>query len=369
MATPIVDAAPGPPEDHDLPAGEDPGAEARDDADETRSRRWVLPLVTVGLAVAALLLGGALLGYRYASRSQGPSAPPAKVPEIETNQGAGVSVEPASAMPDVLRLTKAEALEALSDLGVDTRSVTFEEQPYVGEAGRVVSQDPVRGTVDPDGVTLVLSTAATIPDLAGKDQAAAQQAIEDLGGVMQVTEAYRADKPVGSVISTSPEAGKAMTATVQVTISQKPGSVFITELETIEGGCSADQATIGSATSDNAMICSADYVSSDGEADPAAAYDLAGRVDRFTTRVGVVNADEPGTTARVRVLIDGREAFNQVVVWGKDVPIDLPTTGAARLDLVVSAPSADDDEWDGAEVGLLEPTFLGSRTAIDELDR
>lgn len=349
-------------DEEEVPAGEETAAATR------RSRRWVLPVAAVTLTLLTFVIGGALLGYRFATERNGQSQPAANIAVrgAPDARDAGAA-EPPVQMPDVLRLTRDDAVEALSDIGFDSRKLTIEERAYVGPAGRVVSQRPARGTTNPAEVVLEISTPARVPSILGLSAAQAKTKLEAIGAVVAVREVYQADKAPGSVLAVTPAVGEVATSTMTLDIGAEPYSVFLTGIDPIAGGCTGGQASVGTQTSAYALTCRAARVSATGAPTPAVAYDVAGRVDRLKATVGITNRDEPGTRARVRVLVDGNERFNQEIVWGTAAVIDIPITGASRVDLLVTEPGADDDGWNGADVTFLEPTFLGSKDAIDEL--
>ena len=89
--------------------------------------------------------------------------------------------------------------------------------------------------------------------------------------------------------------------------------------------------------------------------------------DLFTSTIGISDSDTPGTTARLRIEVDGVEKVNQIVTWGTPLPVSVVTTGGRRLDIYVSAPTSVSSSWDGANVVFLEPTLLGSPDAINKL--
>ena len=214
---------------------------------------------------------------------------------------------------------------------------------------------------------MVLSTRATVPALTGKTKAEADEALERLGAVVQIREVYKPGTTPGTVVAVEPPAGGPLRATMVLDVSAPPSSVFLTALDSIEGNCQTGTANAGATSSTNAVTCTARSLPSSSAPDPTLTYDLAGRADRFTATVGIPNDDEPGSRARVRVVVDGQERFNQVIVTGANVAIDVPISGGGRLDLYVTEPNIDDPSWDGSSAAFLDARVLGSRRNIDAL--
>ncbi len=115
--------------------------------------------------------------------------------------------------PSVVTLTLAEAEAKLKQAGLTDRQGPSEFSETVG-AGLVLEQDPEPGgRVRKDGsVTLVLSKGPdrrVVPDVAGKDVAAATKALDDLGLKVspQTTSQYSQTVATGLVLSTAPGSG------------------------------------------------------------------------------------------------------------------------------------------------------------------
>ncbi|MBP9004096.1 MAG: PASTA domain-containing protein, partial [Candidatus Hydrogenedentes bacterium] len=113
-------------------------------------------------------------------------------------------------VPDVVGLAQNDAEDALTTAGLTTGSITTQCDPMI-PAGSIVSQNPVGGTVVPNGtpVDLVVSSGSTaiVPDITGLDVTAAVNAILAEGLVPDGSVECDNVNPVGTVASQSPTAG------------------------------------------------------------------------------------------------------------------------------------------------------------------
>ena len=113
-------------------------------------------------------------------------------------------------VPDVVGLAQNDAEDALTSAGLTTGAITTQCDPVI-PAGSIVSQDPVAGTVVPNGtpVNLVVSSgpSVTVPDVTGLDVTAAVNAILAAGLTPDGSVECDNVNPVGTVASQSPIAG------------------------------------------------------------------------------------------------------------------------------------------------------------------
>ena len=139
-------------------------------------------------------------------------------------------------VPDVLGQTADAATTQLAEAGLAsaTTSVFDEEAPV----GSVVDTQPAPGdSIHKDGtVTLVVSSGPQlfpVPDLVGGTEEAARAALEEANLVLgEMTEAYDATAPVGSVVSSDPPAGEELRrdTEVDVVLSRGPQPVAVPEV-------------------------------------------------------------------------------------------------------------------------------------------
>lgn len=362
---PLPDRHPADPDAPQADNGEGDGGD--DNPTERRPRwRWALPLTAGLLAVLAVALGSALAGYRWSNSRHQPITAATSAPKgaTTTTTAAPAAAVVSVTMPDLYGLDENDAREALSDVGIDVTGLKVEKKPYVGEPGRVVGQEPTRGTSNPGPVTLVLATAATVPNVAGQPGDAAERQLSALGAAVQVESVYDAAVPVGAVVSVSPAVGQPLSEAMVLRISAQPSSVFLSSLDGDGSGCSTGAVQTGSTQSAQGLSCSARSVYEGQAPTPSAVYQVTGRVDRFTATVGIDNGEDPAATARVIVEVDGAERFNQVVRFNQTVAIDVSVTGGAQVRIFVLEVG---EESSSATVVFAEATFLGSPTAIDDL--
>ncbi|MDD3401908.1 MAG: Stk1 family PASTA domain-containing Ser/Thr kinase [Hespellia sp.] len=176
-------------------------------------------------------------------------------------------------VPDVKGKDEADAQKALEDAKLVVESATAYDDTV--EEGKVISTSPAGGTKAKEGdkVTMKVSLGAekaTVPDLRGKSQSDANEALSSAGlGTGTVTEDYSDDYAAGTVISqgTSPNKKVAKGTTVDYVISKgaKTVSVTVPNLSgKMEDGArsalSSAGLSVGDVTSDYSSTVTAGYV-------------------------------------------------------------------------------------------------------------
>lgn len=129
---------------------------------------------------------------------------------------------PPVAVPDVVGLTQAAAITALSNANLAIGVVTTQASTAVA-AGLVISQNPAAGITVAGNTAVALVVSAgppvTVPNVVGLNQGAAATLISGLGLVVgSATNALSATVPAGDVISQSPAAGTAVAVGSAVTL-------------------------------------------------------------------------------------------------------------------------------------------------------
>ena len=136
--------------------------------------------------------------------------------------------QPVVIIPNVVGLTQASAQSAITAAGLTVGVITQAYSATV-PAGSVISQNPAAGTsgLPSAAVSLVISKGAqpaTVPNVVGKTQTAAQNAITAAGlTVGIVTQVYSATVPAGSVISQNPAAGTSVLSGTVVSLVVSKG--------------------------------------------------------------------------------------------------------------------------------------------------
>ncbi len=197
IAAPILDALPP----------EDPTSIFSAVHDDEPSGRRRLPLVLMGLLIAALLGGAVLLGTQMFSSP----------PEQEV-------------VPRVVGLTLVQAEEKLTTAGLalgDTQEAASSEVPK----GRIISQSPGPLTELAPGseVDVVISVGPekrTVPFVNGQDKDKAQQTLADLGFRVRLVE-RESSEPKDTVVATDPVAGTSLNVGSLVRVFYATGPVKV----------------------------------------------------------------------------------------------------------------------------------------------
>ncbi|MCL2437819.1 MAG: Stk1 family PASTA domain-containing Ser/Thr kinase [Coriobacteriia bacterium] len=140
------------------------------------------------------------------------------------------------AIPDVAGLTRQEAINRISNAGLNPQEGTAAHSDTVAE-GRVISQNPSPGAgvsiQQGATVTFVISRGprppemVEVPNVSGRNEAAARQAIENAG--LRVRNVSHAEGEIGVVISQNPGAGQRVQPNSQVDITIGSGTSDSTE--------------------------------------------------------------------------------------------------------------------------------------------
>jgi len=187
--------------------------------DDSNGRRRTL--IQVGIAAAALI---ALIGLVFAIfQFAGPGDNTEKQPDV-------VMVT----IPDLQNFLQADAEDRLKGENLQTTIET--EVSADVEEGRVIRTDPAPGTKVEEGSTVVLVVSAgpdqvTIPDVRGKTQQEAIDALEALG--LRVTGFESDNDPEiekGRATKTNPEVGTALAKDSEVILFVSSGQVDLPEL-------------------------------------------------------------------------------------------------------------------------------------------
>ncbi len=185
-----------------------------------------LTLGTVTTASSATVASGSVI-----------SQSPLGGTEVAANTGVALVVSsgpPQVTVPNVVGLTQAAALSAVTNTGLKAGAVSAVSSATVA-AGLVISQVPAAGVTVASGTAVVLVVSAgpakvAVPNVVGMTQAAAASAIANAGLVVgAVTKVSNAGVPAGSVISQDPAAGTGIpvTSPVDLVMSSGPGAIGI----------------------------------------------------------------------------------------------------------------------------------------------
>ncbi|MGY1812859.1 PASTA domain-containing protein [Blastococcus sp. SYSU D00820] len=336
-----------------------PAAAAPEQPAEEQPKAPRVPWKRIGLAgVVLVLLGvfgaGVGVGWAAGSRSVDGAAGDTTVQVIAAPTDAAGDLV---AVPDVRGLVLVDAQQAILDAGLPLDIVSTRDAPSALPAGTVVSQDPVGGTEDAEAVTLFVAVPGTVPDLVGQTADAARTALLDLGARFQQVQVYDPAAREGTVLLVDPPAGSPLTGTVTVTVAGPADSVFLSDLDAVEGSCSTGEYPVNGTDYVNSLSCST------GSTARTTSY----LVDRLATSldavVGIADTSEPGTAATIAVYGDGRELARVTVGYGQSQPISVPLAGVLRVDLQYIA--VGDDDYGNLVLG--DARAVGSPEAITQL--
>ncbi len=184
-----------------------------------RTGLWLL----LGL-VAAALLASAVLLWPDTGPSGGDQQAPTKL-----------------AVPNLIGMTVGEAGRNLQARGLDLGSRSTDPSESV-EKGDIISTDPAAGTQVDKGAKIdyVLSSgpeAVQVPDLIGKSEDEAKEALEGVGlKLSSVSEVESSEQEEGRVVSSNPSSGDQVEPGSEVSVEVASGKVVVPNVVTLPVG-------------------------------------------------------------------------------------------------------------------------------------
>lgn len=319
-------------------------------------------IAAASLSALAILLGAIYLGWqshewfspRRATYVTVTVNRPIKVVKAQRNH--------AGLMPNVLGLQVDTARQVLADAGVDPAAVTTTDQPYAGETGLVIDQEPASGATVSAPVKLVLSAPATMPKLVGQTVVAARDTLARIGTSAFVKTRYDAGASEGSVLETDPAEGESLSDRATLIVSEAPSSVFLTQLRSITSSCGTETLNVAGAQQKDALVCSP------SQGSPSVMeYLLNGHVASFQATIGLGDRGESTVPVTFRVVVDGQPIAIRTVGFGRSRTISVPVRGALRIHLEAAVGVAASSASTSVQAAWGDARLLGGRSAIDNL--
>lgn len=122
-------------------------------------------------------------------------------------------------MPGVLGLPLGQARRVLFDSGVPAGAITVGQRPTALEPGLVVLQEPAAGSALADAVVLVVSTEASVPDMAGMPLEEAEALLADFGAKPTIQRRSDTGVQPGTVLGSDPAVGNALGRSIVLYVS------------------------------------------------------------------------------------------------------------------------------------------------------
>lgn len=307
-------------------------------------------------AVGLMLLGG-LIGHLVTPPTA--AGPPTLVAPVTDAPGTQDDI---ATMPDVLGLDQDIAARAISDAGLVAK-VTFTSEPAAGEPGLVISQNPPVGQQPGKEVTLTVSTPATMSEVVGKRSETVRDQLEDLGAVVVVEPVVRPDADEGTVVATTPKAGRKLEQIVTLQVADAGEALSLDQISPLEASCAATgQATI------NGTPISVGYSCDVAKDSPGAlSFNLARKAALLTATVGIADTSTVTTgSATVTVYVDGKRSETYRAAFGATTAMRVLVTNALRVRIEVTT-SFIDDSWNTLPVVLGELAVTGTAVDLDAL--
>ena len=263
-------------------------------------------------------------------------------------------------MPDVRGLAEKDARQALADHGIGADIVELIRVPHLSPKGYVVAQDPISGTRNPQNVTLSLPEPGAVPDLAGQNEASAQEALVAMGVQVELSRRYDSAAAPGIVLGTLPAAGEPLADTVTVFSAATPQTRYLADIKS-SGNCRrATSANLDGRQFGTSVTCSA-RTSAD-----ESVWLLNRRTGKLSGTLGIDDHSDPNSSVRLVIAGDGRELFAGTLHYGASQPLDVDVVNVLRLTLTVTRL---DSGRDSATVAIGDAVVTGAADDLAALEK
>lgn len=292
--------------------------------------------------MAGLLLAGAGAGHllwpQPTAVITGDTDSPTSLPMGTGTPSAGPAGADAGGtlMPDVLGLDAASARQVFTDYSITT-TLSTTTTPAAGAPGRVIAQKPRAGeAIGP--VTLTLSSATPMPNVAGTAFTTARDQLQKLGANVLIRRVVRPQAQAGTVLSTTPAAGANLPQQVELAIADPGELVLWSQLRAgADGGCAVVDNTptsVGGQQVTGGVSCRP------GQEARYAEAVTAGRAQLFVATLGL---DDTAGREPAQVAVYGddltRPLKRVTVGSGKATALSVPIRGVIRLRVQVTGPA------------------------------
>ena len=317
-----------------------------------RNRIAALALVAVGLFLAGGVAAQLVLPKTVAS---GPVVVAAPEPS-----GSGPS---AATMPDIEGLELTIARRVLRSAGI-TATLTTSQKPAAGAAGMVLTQRPEPGEPIAGDITVEISTAASMPDVVGAGLDDTRNQLEALGAAVTVERKVAPSKADGTVLESTPVAGKAIPEVVTLVVADTGEGLPLAELDTVEASsCSSTDSAMLNGTAVQASItCSPSPPNSSYRSEPASIEWAIGRRAPILEFLAGAEDTEGRGGGTITVYGDGNKLATVQVKFGATREIRVDTKKVLRLRIEVTTTSEAEPE-----IVLGEARLLGTRKDLEIL--
>ncbi len=148
------------------------------------------------------------------------------------------------AVPDLTGKSRTDAENALMAVGLSGKQG---DQIYSStiDAGKIVSQSPIAGTMIAPGTAIVYSVSmgtefVSVPDVTGKTQSAAETMLKTAGFLVDTSQDYSSSVASGNVISQNITGSAAKGSTIKLVISKGPAPVAKVTVPSLSGKTQSD---------------------------------------------------------------------------------------------------------------------------------
>ena len=262
-------------------------------------------------------------------------------------------------MPDITGLPLATARRVLRSHHL-SQTVTATKRKAAGTSGIVLDQTPAAGDPATGTLTVTVSEPAKTPSLVGLSTQQARDAVEKLGGAVQLERAFAPGKPEGSVISSSPTHGSELPQVLTVTVADSGEGLALAQLDKLDGSCTTtDSATLNGSKVGPSVSC---RPGTGPDAEPADANWAIGR--RAPYLEFTAGIEDSGATGAGTIVIsgDGRKLKSVPVKYGQTAHLLVKTTNVLRLQISVTTSNREDA--DSPTIVLGDARLLGTRANL-----
>lgn len=258
-------------------------------------------------------------------------------------------------MPDLVGMTEAEARQALSDLGLDTPTVSSRES--FKAPGSVLEQVPSAGRVITGTVSLVVAEAVSaVPNFVGGKVADVRAWAEPRGIEVRAESKLAPDKTDGEVLEQVPAAGAQAAQELVIKVADVPQIVTLADIRPV------DQSYYQvNDIQMNGTIYPQVGLLTGTQSKPFAAFDLSRDWASLEMTLGVSDKRGSDVAVQVEFVADGQVVRTEKVVFGATNDVVIDVTDVLRLEIKASQISGREE----TAVGFGDARLIGSASTVN----
>lgn len=265
-------------------------------------KRGPLRGLLVGVSAVALIAAVAGGAYWLLPKSEGSD---------------GASVASSSSGPP----TPSQSAPSASGLAIPAYSPSFSADPT----------SSAFATASPSGGVPVAVSLGVMPDVLNTTVADASAELATMGIEPKLTWKLDTSVPDGTVIEQTPESGRDIYETVELTVARREQTVWLADQAPVSGDPGMEPVNVNGKNYVHTLVKTFSWCSSE-----AWEYDLGRSYSTLKGTVGLTDDSDSASRVAVEIYRDGIRLFDNTVSLGDPAKFDVDITGGLRLKLVMT---------------------------------